>query len=276
MPARSVRGVAALARQAAPLAYSGKPWAARPGASGGGLAAQRRLGRRMSGCAPAACGGALLASTALAALGGDGHLGAACRSGLSAAGSFSAAAVSMSMPVDRTGLLLRLRQAMKARPYTLGFLTCAAKGVLADLITQKAIERKGELDVRRTMGMAIFSGSFCGCAYHFIFNIAFPRIFGTGVCLATLAGRISADALVVFPTLYMPCYLFFDELCRHGTLANLWQRYHAELGQSMRKYVQVWPTAMLLTFSVVPAELRVLFIASISFGWLTVLSAVSH
>lgn len=167
----------------------------------------------------------------------------------------------------------RLNQTL---PFAMGFIVCATKGFISDTIAQKAIERRKKLDVRRVMAMTLFSGCFTGCAYHVIFNIAFTRMFGSAKNFSTVLIKAAADATVIFPFMYMPTYFTFDSALRSGTLDGIVSRWRAEIGASMREYMKIWPATMLCVFTVVPVELRVCFISSVSFAWLIILSLTTH
>lgn len=168
------------------------------------------------------------------------------------------------------------RGLQKAFPYAMGFAICFCKGAVADVIAQKAVEKRKTLNTRRLLGMALFSGSFCGCTYHFCFNVAFPRIFGVAQTLRTAAAKAAADAIVVFPFMYMPIYFCFDEVFALGNTKGIVARWHSEIWPAMKQYKNVWPATMLISFTVVPVELRVTFVAGVSFMWLICLSTFSH
>jgi len=178
------------------------------------------------------------------------------------------------------GLLSRWAAQYRAwnssRPFALGFALCFAKGVLADTFAQKVVERRERLDRPRVLAMALFSGAFCGCCYHYLFNVAFPRAFGAVKSLRSILVKTAADGVFVFPFLYMPTFYMINDGVRLGSLAGVTQRWFGEIGGSMQEYVKVWPATMLCVFSVIPVELRVSFIASVSFVWLVVLSVIAN
>jgi len=170
----------------------------------------------------------------------------------------------------------RYRFYNKRWPFMTAFAVCFSKGLLADSLAQFVIERRRRIDGRRVVAMALFSGSFTGCAYHFIFNNIFLRMFGTSKSIPTITAQAGIDFIAVFPFLYMPTYLLFDELLRCGSIFGVPSRWCTELESSMRQYIKIWPPTMLCVFAVVPTELRVSFIASVSFVWLIILSVISH
>jgi hypothetical protein len=159
----------------------------------------------------------------------------------------------------------------------MGFSVCFVKGIVADTLAQKVIGRRQDPpDLRRTLAMALFSGTFCGCVYHSIFNVLFMRVWGTSSSLLTIASKAAADGIVVFPFMYMPTYIFFDEFLCYGSVSRIFTRWCDEIGASMRKYVYIWPATMVCVFTVVPIELRISFISGVSFMWLILLSVISH
>jgi len=170
----------------------------------------------------------------------------------------------------------RYRNLLRQRPYVVGFVFCFGKGVAADVIAQCAFEDRNEMDHRRTLAAAFFSGSFCGCAYHAIFNIWFARLFGTSSSARVVVSKTLADGCVAFPFMYMPWYVACDEFIRCGSCAGILRRWQAEINQVMIDYLKVWPLACLVAFSVVPTELRTTFMALVSFCWLILLSMITH
>eukprot|EP00931_Biecheleriopsis_adriatica_P122184 TRINITY_DN97193_c0_g1_i1.p1 TRINITY_DN97193_c0_g1~~TRINITY_DN97193_c0_g1_i1.p1 ORF type:complete len:212 (+),score=28.14 TRINITY_DN97193_c0_g1_i1:50-685(+) len=163
----------------------------------------------------------------------------------------------------------------KSHPYSTGFAVCFCKGVLAELIARKAIACE-ELNERKVLAMALFSGFFTGCGYHLIFNVIFKRVWGSGKEVSTVMFKVAADAVIVFPFLYMPCFYFFDELILHGSLRAVPERWADEISSCMANYVKIWPFATLAVFTIVPVELRVSFIAGVSLTWLVILSMLVH
>lgn len=170
----------------------------------------------------------------------------------------------------------RYRTLNQAYPFAIGFALCFVKGVLADCFAQKVVENRENVDRPRVLAMALFSGTFCGCCYHAIFNVAFPRVFGVVKSWRVVTAQIASDGILVFPFLYMPVFYAINDGVRIGTLAWVPTRWSEDIASSMREYVKVWPATMLCVFTVIPVELRVSFIAGVSFAWLVVLSVMAN
>lgn len=168
------------------------------------------------------------------------------------------------------------RSLLRRRPYCAGFAVCFGNGLLADLISQYFLERKKQLEPRRTLAVAIFSGAFCGCAYHWIFNVLYTRMYGTATSAGVVVAKTFTDGFVSFPFLYMPCFFVCDEIIRFGRYDSIFSRWQSEIPDVMKDYFKIWPFANLLVFSVVPPALRTTFMASVSFCWLVMLSFITQ
>lgn len=171
---------------------------------------------------------------------------------------------------------MRYRHLCSTWPWAMAFSICFLKGAAADTFAQKAIEKRAVIDERRTLGLALFSGAYCGCAQHFVFNVAFTWILGTCTKLPTAIKKTFLDFLGHAPFLYLPTYLAFDEFLRFETLRGLWDRIQVDLWNTWCAYIKVWPPVMMFCFTIVPVELRVTCLACVSVVWLMILSCVAH
>jgi len=170
----------------------------------------------------------------------------------------------------------RYRVVARAYPLRTSFTLCFATGCLANLFVQSAVEHCQKLDWRRVFAVALFSGAFTGCAYHGIFNIAFPFIFGSSKALPTVFSQVVVDAAIVFPFAYMPSFELSNALIRTGSISGVFSRWLDNVGSAVNEYMKIWPVATICIFTVVPVELRVLFLAGVSFVWLVILSLLSR
>ena len=83
--------------------------------------------------------------------------------------------------------------------------------MLADLFAQGVIEGRqingGDggggggktFSLARTLSFGFFSGAYLGCGQHFVYNVAFTRLFGSSQSLGTGAKKVAADAIVHVP-----------------------------------------------------------------------------
>eukprot|EP00747_Dinoflagellata_sp_TGD_P170730 gnl/TRDRNA2_/TRDRNA2_203034_c0_seq1.p1 gnl/TRDRNA2_/TRDRNA2_203034_c0~~gnl/TRDRNA2_/TRDRNA2_203034_c0_seq1.p1 ORF type:complete len:188 (+),score=10.33 gnl/TRDRNA2_/TRDRNA2_203034_c0_seq1:174-737(+) len=165
-------------------------------------------------------------------------------------------------------------------PYRGSFVTCLIKGSLADVVAQLVIERKdkAQFSLRRNALFGLWSAAYCGCAQHFIFNIAFTRAFGSGTGFAVALSKAAADSFAATPLLGIPIYYACKPLIE-GTGANPLdglREYAVGFADFYFKPAMVWIPAHLITFSVVPPPLRIAWTATVSLGWLSFVSMTSH
>lgn len=169
------------------------------------------------------------------------------------------------------------RRASRSAPLATAFATCFLKGSASDGVSQKVVERRGELDWSRNLAFALFSGGYLGIGQHFVYNVAFARVFGASTNLATAAKKTVADSLVHVPLVYLPLYYPFETVALgRGTALDGLRRYKADCYDVLTTYWTMWPAVHLANFSVVPRELRISVVAGVSFAWLVFLSHRSH
>lgn len=169
------------------------------------------------------------------------------------------------------------RSASRAAPLGCAFATCWVKGSASDAVSQKIIEQKESLDVRRNLAFATFSGAYLGIGQHMVYNVAFTRILGSGTDLFTGVTKVVADSTVHVPLIYLPLYYPFETVALgKGSVADGLQRYRADAYDVLTTYWSTWPLVHLVSFTVIPQELRISFVACVSFVWLVYLSWASH
>ncbi|CAL1163525.1 unnamed protein product [Cladocopium goreaui] len=169
------------------------------------------------------------------------------------------------------------REASKARPLAVAFVTCYGKGTASDLVAQMLVERKSQPSVQRNVAFALFSGAYLGIGQHFVYNVAFTRIFGAGMDLRVGVQKVLADLFCHVPFMYLPLYYMFEDTALGvGNPQSGLQRWWKELPGTMAAYCKIFPMFHLFNFTVTPPELRISLIACVSFVWLVVLSYISH
>eukprot|EP00435_Cladocopium_sp_Y103_P030976 s2266_g7.t2 len=165
-------------------------------------------------------------------------------------------------------VLQRYREASKARPLAVAFVTCYGKGTASDLVAQMVVERmmglvnmgitmkewKSQPSVHRNVAFALFSGAYLGIGQHFVYNVAFTRIFGAGMDL-----RVGMQKV---PFMYLPLYYMFEDTALGvGNPQSGLQRWWKELPGTMAAYCKIFPMFHLFNFTVTPPELRISLIA---------------
>jgi len=170
----------------------------------------------------------------------------------------------------------RYRDFSKQNPLSCAFATCFVKGACSDLFAQKFVEKK-EVNWRRNLCFATYSGAYCGVAQHFVYNVYFTKWFGSGQDIMTATKKVAADALVHVPFIYLPVYYIFENgvLAGEGPSKSL-KKWREQLWQVMKAYWSVWTVFHFVNFTLTPPELRIGAIACVSFIWLIIISFISH
>lgn len=154
-------------------------------------------------------------------------------------------------------VLQRYREASKARPLAVAFVTCYGKGTASDLVAQMLVERKSQPSVQRNVAFALFSGAYLGIGQHFVYNVAFTRIFGAGMDLRVGVQKVLADLFCHVPFMYLPLYYMFEDTALGvGNPQSGLQRWWKELPGTMAAYCKIFPMFHLFNFTVTPPELR--------------------
>mmetsp|Transcript_123434 Transcript_123434/g.224382 ORF Transcript_123434/g.224382 Transcript_123434/m.224382 type:complete len:211 (+) Transcript_123434:49-681(+) len=175
-------------------------------------------------------------------------------------------------------------------PWSSAFAVTYFKGSMSDIFAQKFLERRESTDVARNVCFATFSGLYSGFVMHFVCNLAYPRLFGCGTNLATVAKKLSTDHFIHVPFICMPCYYFWQETffvpLENGStqiphwgsavFSDTFTRWHEQIWGVMWEYWKIWTPAHVVTFKFMPEPLRVTWIAWVSALWLVVLSFLSH
>ena len=168
-------------------------------------------------------------------------------------------------------LLSSYDAAYARRPMITAFATCAVKSGASDVVAQRQLEGANTIDVSRTGKFLTWGGAYCGCFQHLLYNVAYPRVFGSAGKLKLLP-TMCFELGVHFPFVANPCYYACNSLFTGRTATDGLIRYRDEFWNVMRVVWCIWTPAHYMTFAVVPPRFRIAWVASVSFGWLVVLS----
>jgi protein Mpv17 len=179
----------------------------------------------------------------------------------------------------------------QSQPYLAAFLTCGVKAGSADFVAQKqqASQAKNEesqgereFDVSRNVAFLVYGGLWQGIFQQCLYLHLYPVLFGANPTLESIACQVAFDVLITGPILCIPVSYSVKSMFASGEvsveaiergLQNYWRDISTK--GLMKTYGSIWVPAQCLTFGVVPPHLRVVFVAAVSFFWVTRLSAIS-
>eukprot|EP01083_Nonionella_stella_P160891 526304_1 len=156
-------------------------------------------------------------------------------------------------------------------PYVMAFATCFIKGSVSDGITQTKLENTEKMDSKRNTRFAVWSGMYCGCVQHVIYNILYQRLFPVVTPLNRVAVTMM-DCFIHVPLLFFPIYYVFRSLIFGGSLADGLNEYWNEKWNVLPAYWKLWLPSMFCIMSFVPIEFRIFAIGSVSVIWLIIMS----
>ena len=111
----------------------------------------------------------------------------------------------------------------------------------------------------------------------FLFNGVFPILFGEGDGLIIAAKKVLLDQFVISPFLCLPMAYIIKAIVFRQSVSDGVQSYIYDVKNNslLTKYWLVWFPVQCLTFTVVPTQFRITFIACFSFFWLILLSKIA-
>lgn len=168
----------------------------------------------------------------------------------------------------------------QTQPYMAAFLTCSVKASAADLVAQKKSEQN-DIDVSRNLAFLAYGGIWQGIFQQFLFTALYPLLFA-GNSWDSILEQVVFDTSVMGPMVCLPIVYTVKNLFRTGnvskeTVLEALETYydHVTTRGLLTTYWSIWIPAQFATFGFVPPHLRVLFVAAVSFFWVTKLSAIS-
>eukprot|EP00005_Dracoamoeba_jomungandri_P007480 CAMPEP_0174270374 /NCGR_PEP_ID=MMETSP0439-20130205/44230_1 /TAXON_ID=0 /ORGANISM="Stereomyxa ramosa, Strain Chinc5" /LENGTH=181 /DNA_ID=CAMNT_0015359675 /DNA_START=29 /DNA_END=574 /DNA_ORIENTATION=- len=160
---------------------------------------------------------------------------------------------------------------MAEKPWTYGVTIATAKTTVADLIAQKAFERRETIDWKRNLVFTCFGFFYLGGFQYYLYNSMFPRFFpGTGTRMA--CKKLFVDQAIHHPFCYFPVFYGVNEIVKGGSVEQAVDNYKNEIVEGMVALWKVWVPAMAICFTVVPAHLVIPYVSGVSFLWTTILS----
>ena len=180
------------------------------------------------------------------------------------------------------------------QPYTAAALTCGVKASAADYVAQRRhlskrdgspdeieIDEEGTeqevFEAPRNLAFLLYGAIYQGMGQELIYNHLYSAWFGSGTGPAIVAAKVAFDLLIQTTLLTLPvAYLTKAAIFRYSFAEGL-RRYWEDITTHglLLKYFALWGPVQCLTFSVVPEQFRIGFVAAVSFFWLIILSSIS-
>lgn len=166
---------------------------------------------------------------------------------------------------------------LRRHPLFVSLVGNTIKTASADIITQKYLENRKELDLQRLTVFTSFGFVYLGGWQYYLFNNLFVKCERI-MTLARLK-PISQSAILTFldlgvhtPLMYYPSFYMIKGYLGNQEFKNVAQTYNENIKNDMIAIWKVWFPVQMINFTFVPVYLRMPFITSVSFGWTIILS----
>ena len=170
-----------------------------------------------------------------------------------------------------------INSALKKRPLLISLLSNTVKAGVADLMAQKYIEQKQEIDKRRLLTFSFFGFSYLGGWQYYLFNKIFVR------CEAVMALKgyssytqsiilTSLDMGIHTPFMYFPAFYALKGWAENKCVSMTLQAFKNNIYDDIKSMWTLWIPAQFCNFVLLPLHLRMPFITSVSFLWTMILS----
>ena len=180
----------------------------------------------------------------------------------------------------------------KESPMVFGVGFSCLKTSASDLIVQKFVERREDIDWRRNAAFASFGFGYLGIVQYSLYVPVFGRLFPKTEAFAAkplrqklkdvsgqlgVAAQVFLDQCVHHPFMYFPAFYMTKELVLQGADASpqrVYNKWHDNFWPDLEALWKIWVPATTLNFMFSPMWLRIPVVASTSLVWTMILSAM--
>mmetsp|Transcript_24969 Transcript_24969/g.37349 ORF Transcript_24969/g.37349 Transcript_24969/m.37349 type:complete len:416 (-) Transcript_24969:61-1308(-) len=177
-------------------------------------------------------------------------------------------------------------------PLSFGVVISTVKTSASDLLVQKVVERRENIDWKRNGAFALFGCFYLGGFQYFLYVPVFGRIFPNAAKFAAkplreklkdirgcmnVGSQVFLDQCVHHPLMYFPAfYLVKDFVATNGNpdISRVLSDYKKTMKEDLIALWKVWVPSTLLNFAFMPMWARIPWVAGTSALWTCILSAM--
>jgi glycine cleavage system regulatory protein len=179
----------------------------------------------------------------------------------------------------------------KGSPFAFGLVYSGVKTCACDLMVQKVVEKREEIDWRRNSAFAAFGFIYLGGVQYALYVPLFSRLFPNAASFASksvseklrdlpgirsLFAQVFIDQFVHHPLLYFPVFYMIKDAATSGRPDPIKaiNQFRGNFKEDMVALWKVWVPSTFLNFAFMPMYLRIPWVASTSLIWTCILSAM--
>jgi hypothetical protein len=176
-------------------------------------------------------------------------------------------------------------------PFAFGVVLSGFKTSFSDLLVQKVVERREEIDWRRNSAFAAFGFLYLGGVQYSLYVNIFGRMFPNAAKFAAMplkqkvkdvrgmmnvVAQTFLDQCVHHPLMYFPAFYCTKEIVMADKpdLAKVLADYRKNMSEDLQALWKIWVPCTIFNFAFMPMHLRIPFAAGVSLLWTMVLSAM--
>jgi predicted amino acid-binding ACT domain protein len=176
-------------------------------------------------------------------------------------------------------------------PMSFGAGLSCVKTSGSDLLVQKVVEQRDEIDWKRNIAFGTFGLCYLGVVQYSIYVSLFGRMFPNAASfaakslkeklkdvrgMAALGAQVVLDQCVHHPFLYFPVFYATKELVVSDKpdLRRCLTDYWNNMSEDLVALWKIWVPCTIVNFAFMPMHLRIPFTAGVSMVWSCVLSAM--
>ena len=190
------------------------------------------------------------------------------------------------------GTWQRLRQIPIQYPFAFGVGVSTVKTSFSDLLVQKVVEQKKEVDWRRNAAFCSFGFFYLGGVQYALYVPIFGRMFPNAASFAAkslkdklkdtkgqiaLFSQVFLDQCVHHPLMYFPAFYMTKEVVTSNgnpDFVKALSQYRQNMVDDLKALWKIWVPATLVNFAIMPMWARIPTVAATSMVWTCILSAM--
>jgi len=186
----------------------------------------------------------------------------------------------------------RLRNIPITYPFAFGVGVSTIKTSASDLLVQKVVENKKEIDWKRNLAFCTFGCFYLGGVQYAIYVPLFSRMFPNAASFAAkslrdkmkdakgqiaLLSQVFLDQCVHHPLLYFPAFYMTKEVVTsegNPDFMKALSQYKDNMIEDLKALWKIWVPATFVNFAIMPMWARIPTVAATSMIWTCILSAM--
>jgi glycine cleavage system regulatory protein len=186
----------------------------------------------------------------------------------------------------------RLRSIPIQYPFLFGMGISTVKTSFSDLLVQKVVEQKKEIDWKRNLAFATFGCFYLGGVQYVIYVPIFGRLFPNAASFAakniagklkdvkgqiSLGAQVFIDQCIHHPLMYFPVFYMTKEVVTSNgqpDFRKALNTYKENMKEDLLALWKVWVPATLVNFAFMPMWARIPCVAGTSLVWTCILSSM--